>query len=99
MTIRIRDDGSIVLIHDTRKLEAIHAVLGGTVRTIRASHVEPISASGQQKLPRWNVDLSPVNGPSSLTDTFETREEALKAETRWIEENVLGSAATNAIRL
>jgi hypothetical protein len=97
MTIRIQSDGAIVFMHDTKQLKAIYALVGGTVRTLRASHVEPICSHGQNKIPRWNVDLSPIHGPSELAETFETREEALKAETRWIQENYLGSASTNSL--
>lgn len=43
--------------------------------TKRASHVEPDGS-------RWTADMSPIDGP--VLGPFDTRSEALSAETDWI---------------
>jgi hypothetical protein len=50
---------------------------------MRASHVEP-TMEGEG----WGVDLSPVGGPSCL-GVFEKRKDALAAEVKWLEENLV----------
>lgn len=89
MVIRIQPDSSILLIHKTGPVEAITHALKGKVDTKRASHVEPVPHPEGGPLPNWNVDLSPVNGPACLSQTYQTREEALHAEADWIENNFL----------
>ena len=53
----------------------------GSLTIQRASHVEP-TASGC-----WMADLSPVGGP--VLGPFAKRSDALSAEVRWIDANVL----------
>ena len=89
MVIRIQSDSSILLIHKTDPVEAITRALNATVETRRASHVEPTPNPQGGPLPAWNVDLSPINGPPSLKQSYQTREQALSAETEWIETNLL----------
>lgn len=50
----------------------------GNHKTQRASHVEPCETG-------WSADLTPVNGP--VIGPYETRQEALDAEVKWLEEN------------
>lgn len=52
----------------------------GTLDIRRASHVEP-TEEGQ-----WTADMSPVHGP--VLGPFETRAEALTAETKWLSERL-----------
>ncbi len=51
----------------------------GKSTTRRASHVEP-NENG------WNADLRPVNGP--ILGPFARRDAALRAETKWLRENL-----------
>lgn len=76
--ISIRKDGTIELIY-TDKLKGIHDC--ELKRVFRASHVEP-NAKGD-----WEADLSPVQGPE--LGPFKTRQEALEAEVKWLQENYL----------
>ena len=93
MIIRVEANGTVLLLHNTKTVRAINAVLNGTVEIRRASHVEPLNVDphgeSNKYEPKWNVDLRPVGGPGSLTPLFYTREEALNAETHWIETNIL----------
>ena len=92
MVIRIQADGSVLLIHQTEAVQKIADALLGTVQTKRASHVEPVSSPGKNRLPAWQVDLGPVQGPTCLTEPFPTREAALEAERVWLEKNILSPA-------
>jgi hypothetical protein len=55
----------------------------GCPTIMRASHVEPDEHG------HWLADLAPVHGP--LLGPFCCRSEAIAAETRWLEENCVGS--------
>ncbi len=52
----------------------------GDLSIRRASHVEPTEDG------RWTADMSPVHGP--VLGPFETRAEALAAETEWLSERL-----------
>lgn len=69
----IETDGTVVFVHDDDLAEAFE---GETLRTTRASHVEP-TASGE-----WAADLAPVGGPR--LGPFKRRGQALAAEVRWL---------------
>ena len=69
--------------------EAIDLRRLGRLQVRRASHVEP-DAQG-----RWWADLYPVDGPR--LGPFALRSEALSAETRWIESNLLERAARGEV--
>ena len=60
----------------------------GTMTAERASHVEPKTIDGKV---RWTADMSPVGGPELDNDGkgYETREEALAVEVKWLEKNHL----------
>lgn len=77
-TIQIGTDGQMKFIWSD-KLAPLFNDGRGTIR--RASHVEPTAAG------KWTADMAPVNGP--VLGPYDTRGEALAAETKWIEENVL----------
>ena len=53
----------------------------GNAVTKRASHVEPTDDG------RWSADMAPSGG--SVLGPFNTRTEALSAETDWLRANVL----------
>jgi hypothetical protein len=53
----------------------------GQSTIFRASHVEPNVNN------KWEADMTPVKGP--ILGPFDTREEALLAEVKWIQENIL----------
>jgi hypothetical protein len=53
----------------------------GRIQIERASHVEPTSDG------EWTADLSPVGGP--LLGPFPLRAEALNAEQKWLNAQVL----------
>jgi hypothetical protein len=56
--------------------EAIDLAAIGSIRIVRASHVEPDEQG------RWRADLGPVGGP--LLGPFRLRSEALEAEHAWL---------------
>ena len=81
MTLTILPNGTIECIYsDDLRLPELAAVLGGEMRTTRASHVEPAGAA-------WEADLAPAGGP--VLGPFTTRGEALAAEAGWLRENRL----------
>ncbi|MBC8351000.1 MAG: hypothetical protein H8E66_03385 [Planctomycetes bacterium] len=59
------------LYEETLSLESL-----GTLRIMRASHVEPDSTG------KWYADLAPVDGPR--LGPFDRRSEALNSEHDWI---------------
>ncbi len=77
----IRPNGTIEYIYDDTFKSLLKL---GKAEVKRASHVEP-SSDGST----WSADLSPVNGPT--LSGFETRDKALAAEEKWINENYLCS--------
>lgn len=54
---------------------------GNTCKVRRASYVEPNESA------QWVADMNPVDGPRS--QPFATREEALRWEEAWLNENYL----------
>lgn len=78
MTITISNDGAIAAVYEDG-----HPVLAldGAKEIKRASHVEPTEAG------TWAADMSPVGGPV-LPETA-TRADALVAEVKWLNENIL----------
>jgi hypothetical protein len=54
----------------------------GKTKIPRASHVEPTEENG---VINWYADLAPVSGPK--LGPFTLREDALKAEAKWLEDN------------
>ena len=80
-TICIHKDGVIEFIYDDDLASFIHGCENKEI--FRASHVEP-DADG-----KWYADLSPVKGPK-LTG-FNTRQEALNAEVKWLVDQYLRS--------
>ena len=78
MKIKIFPNGTVQFIYSD-KLRGLMNV--GKSEIKRASHVEPTSDG------RWTADLGPSSGP--VMGPFETRSEALMAEAKWIEENIL----------
>jgi len=76
MRILIDPSGGIRAIYSDDLAELL-AEGRSTVR--RASHVEPASGGG------WTADMGPVDGP--ILGPYQTRTEALKAETDWLMEH------------
>jgi len=76
MHLIIKSNGVIQCLY-TEDLDLISL---GRPQITRASHVEP-DRSG-----RWWADLSPVNGPN--LGPFHKRSEALRAERRWLEDEL-----------
>lgn len=80
-TVHILADGTVnyIFYDDIKPLVDI----GPTVIN-RASHVDPeMSVEGV----KWYADLHPVDGPK--LGPFDTREEAIVAEVKWLDENYL----------
>ncbi|MFM7316208.1 MAG: hypothetical protein ACKO5E_04625 [bacterium] len=77
MQIVINSDGGVRCIYSD--LLDLHTI--GRLLIRRGSHVEP-TAEGF-----WQVDLSPVKGPR--LGPYRKRQEALEAETKWLEESWL----------
>ncbi len=78
-------DGKIRSIYD----DALAAMFPhAEVSIVRASHVEPYTVGPKlDRLTGWSADLSPVGGP--LLANFKTRQEALDAEVRYINQHVI----------
>lgn len=74
MKILVKPDGTTVFLYND-KLRPLMAE--GKSEIKRASHVEPTKDG------KWEADMSPVGGP--VLGPFETREEALKEEVKWLE--------------
>lgn len=74
-------DGVIKAIYSDELATVLKASGLGDFTVQRASHVEPCGT-------QWTADMKPVNGP--VLGPFDTRAEALAAETAWIEKHVLG---------
>src|SRR5262245_25376984 len=79
MELVVKASGSIRCLYD----ESINLHELGRPIITRASHVEP-TPDGQ-----WQADLSPASGP--LLGPFTRRSDALRAESRWLEENWLSA--------
>ena len=77
MQLVIRPGGAVQCVY-SEELD-LHALGSPAIR--RASHVEP-DENG-----RWIADLSPAGGP--VLRGFERRSEAIRAETCWLEEQLL----------
>ena len=78
MQLVVKPTGQVRCVYTERvNLSAL-----GILHIRRASLVEPTS------LGRWTADLSPVGGP--VLGPFFLRSEALAAEARWLDSNVIG---------
>lgn len=78
MEIRVLPSGECRCVYsETIALSAI-----GRCEVRRASHVEPIKGGSL-----WQADMGPVGGP--ILGPFETRSEALGAESLWLSRNWL----------
>ncbi len=77
--------GQIKAIYDDA-LTALFPMADVTVQ--RASHVEPYVDLSRREAGYWCVDLRPVGG--QYLNGFKTRQEALDAEVRYINQHVLG---------
>jgi len=78
MQLLIKSDGAVRCVYG----EQINLAVLGSLVIKRASHVEP------DRQGRWIADLSPAGGPSHL-GPFDSRSQALDAESRWLEEHWL----------
>jgi len=77
--------GKLHFIYD----DALKGFLGlGQADVKRASHVEPAIENG---VVVWKADLSPVS-PGLVLGPFDTRKEALDAEVKYLEANILRKA-------
>jgi hypothetical protein len=77
LKIKVQPDGTITHIY-TEKLDLSSI---GKPTTKRASCVEPTMDN------KWTVDLALSSGP--VLGLFNKRSEALAAEVKWLEENIL----------
>ena len=77
MQLVIKPDGAVRCLYG----ESIDLHTLGRPSVSRASHVEP------DQYGRWLADLSPVGGP--CLGPFDSRSQALAAESRWLEEHWL----------
>lgn len=81
MKIRIDKDGTTRFIYSDTVRDLLKE---GDAQITRASHVEP----DPERPGFWTADMSPVGGP--VRKGFELREEALRWEVEWLEQNGLG---------
>lgn len=77
MKVVVRPDGRIRMLYS----DDLDLRLLGNATTTRASHVEPTDDG------RWTADMAPVGG--GVLGPFEKRGEALAAERRYLESEVL----------
>mgnify|MGYP001564384262 CR=1 FL=1 len=85
--IVISPDGTTTFIYDDNLRDLISP---GSEPISRASHVEPDPDNPST----WLVDLGPVGGP--VQKGFLLREEALKWEVAWLNDNHLGTRKDKA---
>jgi hypothetical protein len=79
-TLTVQPDGTVRFIYS----DSLQPMLDlGKASIRRASHVEP-TPDGQ-----WDADMRPSGGPASL-GPFRLRQEALDAETQWIQQRIEG---------
>lgn len=78
MTLTINPDGTALCVYADELTDVMAGMGSAEIR--RASHVEPCDGG-------WSADLTPVGGP--VLGPFTLRRNALAAEMKWIEENVL----------
>jgi len=76
--INVSRSGEMTFIYDD-KLTGL--MKHGPAKITRASHVDPTADN------KWEANMVPSRGP--VLGPFDTRAEALAAEVRWINENVL----------
>jgi hypothetical protein len=78
MEVFVDVDGTIEFIYSDTLASLFD---GENLKVTRASYVEPAIGGG------WTADLSPVGGPVLLDNgaPFVRREDALAAESRWLE--------------
>lgn len=79
MRIKISPGGSMQFIHNDRLTAAVKKRFG-KVSIQRASHVEPTDDG------RWTADMEPSGGP--VLGPFDDRSVALKAEVKWLQDNL-----------
>lgn len=90
MKILVEKNGTTKQIYNDDFI--IEALQIETIR--RASVVEPVELSPD----RWTADMSLSTGP--ILGPFKRRDEAIKAEIDWLEENNLyGSMSTGSIKI
>lgn len=77
--VKILANGNIQFIYSDELAEALRSA--GVIHIARASHVEPTPKG------KWEADMSPLKGPK--LGPFKTREAALLAEMKWIEDKYL----------
>ena len=75
----VKNGGEITGIYDDELVGLM--VDAGSVKTTRASHVEPASNGG------WYADMSPVGGP--MLRGFITRQQALDAEVLYLNQHII----------
>lgn len=78
MELRVLPSGVVRCVYS----EDLPLAAIGQVEIRRASHVEPIKGGAG-----WQADLGPVGGP--ILGPFETRSQALGAESLWLSRNWL----------
>jgi hypothetical protein len=76
--LSVDEDGSLRFIYNDNLKSLISK---GECTIQRASHVEPVGD-------KWYVDLTPIGGPR-MEKLFDLREDALREEVKWLEENWL----------
>ncbi len=86
------DGPTVTFIHnDTVSTELRKALQPSSVKTVRASNVEPDPDSPPTN-PLWHADLSPVGGPN-LTG-FTSRGDAISAEIDYLKQHILPKRAS-----
>lgn len=81
--LSVDSSGELTFIYtDDVDIHALGSELGASPRIIRASECEPTEDGN------WNADMRRSGGPSSI-GIFDTKAQAVAAEIRYIEENVL----------
>jgi hypothetical protein len=87
--VQILSNGNIRFVYSDEMSKALQKA--GVLHIMRVSHVEPNSNG------KWEADLSPIKGPK--LGPFKTREAALQAEVKWLEDKYLGKKKSAHRRL
>lgn len=82
LSLRVDSNGNVTFVYHDKLKQVLKCL--GAMNVFRASHVEP-DENGE-----WFVDIPPLDGKyqGEFLGPFKFREQALKAEVKWLKKNL-----------